>query len=102
MTDPPAPALVPYGAKAHRRRKPEECTCPQPQLVAKISRAEYPAEPAEEMGPAAGLYTAVCRTCGGPYERPWRRVLAKGPEPEKAERGGNVMSQSSHPGDQSG
>ncbi|MGW7018393.1 competence protein CoiA family protein [Streptomyces decoyicus] len=102
MTDPPARALVPYGAKAHRRRKPEECSCPQPQLVAKISRAEYPAEPAEEMGPAAGLYTAVCRTCGGPYERPWRRVHAKGPEPQKAERGGNVMSQSSRPGDQSG
>ncbi|MFD0242045.1 competence protein CoiA family protein [Streptomyces decoyicus] len=79
LADLPAQALAPSGAKAHHRRKPEECTCPQPQLVAKISRAEYPAEPAEEMGPAAGLYTTVCRRCGRPYQRPWRRVLAPRP-----------------------
>ncbi|MFC9238593.1 competence protein CoiA family protein [Streptomyces decoyicus] len=79
LADLPAQALALSGAKAHRRRKPEGCSCPQPQLVAKISRAEYPAEPAEEMGPAAGLYTAVCRRCGRPYERPWRRVLAQRP-----------------------
>lgn len=73
---PPAPALDLSRAKDRRRRTTEECTCPQPQLVAKISHAEYPAEPAKEMGPAAALYTAVCRTCGGPYKLPWRRVLS--------------------------
>ncbi|MGW1870408.1 competence protein CoiA [Streptomyces mauvecolor] len=73
IADPPAPASD--GAGARRRRTAEEGNCPQPQLVAKISRAEYPAEPAAELGPAAALYTAVCLMCGGPYNRPWRRVL---------------------------
>ncbi|MFI1569145.1 DNA alkylation repair protein [Streptomyces sp. NPDC020490] len=73
IADPPTPIPAPSGAR--RRRTAEESTCPQPQLVAKISRAEYPAEPADELGPAAALYTAVCRSCGGPYNRPWRRVL---------------------------
>ncbi|MFI9045726.1 competence protein CoiA [Streptomyces sp. NPDC053427] len=69
-----APAPARSGGKGRRPRTTEECICPQPQLVARISRSEHPAEPAEDWGPAAALYTAVCRRCGGPYTRPWRRV----------------------------
>ncbi|MFF4283184.1 competence protein CoiA [Streptomyces kronopolitis] len=34
------------------------CDCAVPQLVAKIHNAEYPAEPSEQMGPAAALFRA--------------------------------------------
>ncbi|MCP3822707.1 hypothetical protein NLX86_32875 [Streptomyces sp. A3M-1-3] len=34
------------------------CTCTAPRLVAKIANAEYPAEPSQQMGPAAALYRA--------------------------------------------
>ncbi|WP_369265169.1 competence protein CoiA [Streptomyces sp. R35] len=50
------------------------CTCATPQLVAKIQNAEYRAEPSEQMGQAARLFRAQCRTCGGKYEKPWRRT----------------------------
>ncbi|WP_240512595.1 competence protein CoiA [Streptomyces griseoruber] len=50
------------------------CTCATPRLVAKIHKAEYPAEPSEQMGPAATLFRAQCRTCGSRYEKPWRRT----------------------------
>ncbi|WP_318205830.1 competence protein CoiA [Streptomyces sp. SCL15-4] len=50
------------------------CACATPQLVAKIQNAEYPAEPSEQMGPATALFRAECRTCGGRYDKPWRRT----------------------------
>ncbi|MFM9607151.1 competence protein CoiA family protein [Streptomyces niveiscabiei] len=50
------------------------CACATPQLVARIQNAEYPAEPSARMGPAAALFRAECRTCGGRYEKPWRRT----------------------------
>ncbi|MFC5143458.1 competence protein CoiA [Streptomyces aureoversilis] len=53
------------------------CTCPVPQLVARIHNAEYLAEPSEQMEPAAALFRAECRACGGKYERPWRRTSSK-------------------------
>ncbi|MFF1400450.1 competence protein CoiA [Streptomyces sp. NPDC058287] len=52
----------------------QPCSCTSPQLVAAIQNAEYPAEPSEQMGPAAALFRAKCRLCGGKYERPWRRT----------------------------
>ncbi|MGW6602497.1 competence protein CoiA family protein [Streptomyces sp. NPDC055036] len=53
---------------------PTACTCTTPQLVARIQNAEYPAEPSDQMGPAAALLRAQCRACGGKYEKPWRRT----------------------------
>ncbi|MFI2458174.1 competence protein CoiA [Streptomyces sp. NPDC019539] len=50
------------------------CTCTTPQLVAGIQNAEYPAEPSDQMGPAAALFRPQCRACGGKYEKPWRRT----------------------------
>ena len=50
------------------------CACPEPYLVVTISGREYRAEPNSQMGPAAALYRASCRTCGGPYDKPWRRT----------------------------
>lgn len=50
------------------------CTCATPQLVAKIQNAEYPAEPSDQMGPAATLFRAQCRVCGGKYDKPWSRT----------------------------
>ncbi|MEU1940983.1 competence protein CoiA [Streptomyces sp. NPDC020125] len=50
------------------------CTCATPRLVAKIHNAEYPAAPSEQMGPAATLFRAQCRTYGGKYDKPWRRT----------------------------
>ncbi|MEV6699261.1 hypothetical protein AB0M68_19105 [Streptomyces sp. NPDC051453] len=39
------------------------CSCTSPQLVAAIQNAEYPAEPSEQMGPAAALFRVKCRLC---------------------------------------
>lgn len=50
------------------------CTCIAPRLVARIQNAEYPAEPSGQMDPAAALFRAQCRACGGKYDRPWRRT----------------------------
>ncbi|MFF7249990.1 competence protein CoiA [Embleya sp. NPDC008237] len=50
------------------------CTCAVPQLVARIARIDYPAEPSEQIGPAAALYLARCRGCGRRYSGPWRRT----------------------------
>ncbi|MGW2082719.1 competence protein CoiA family protein [Streptomyces sp. NPDC001939] len=50
------------------------CGCATPRLVARIHNAEYPAEPSEQMAPAAALFRAECRICGGTYQRPWRRT----------------------------
>ncbi|MER6255235.1 hypothetical protein ABT224_28170 [Streptomyces sp. NPDC001584] len=50
------------------------CACLEPQLTALISGQEHLAEPCEQMTPAATVYTASCRTCGGPYDKPWRRI----------------------------
>lgn len=98
IDDPSAPTRNPSGAKARRRRTTEECTCPQPQLVAKLSRAEYPAESAEQMDPAAALYTAECRTCGGPYMRPGAGWCS----PKAWSRRRQTGAGPSRPGDESG
>ncbi|MFD7020995.1 hypothetical protein [Streptomyces sp. NPDC059928] len=37
------------------------CRCVAPQLVGQIANAEYPAEPSDQMGPAAALFRALCR-----------------------------------------
>ncbi|MER6145694.1 competence protein CoiA [Streptomyces sparsogenes] len=50
------------------------CTCSAPQLIAKIHNARYPAEPSEQMEPAAALFRTECRACGRRYTRPWRRI----------------------------
>ncbi|WP_330481423.1 competence protein CoiA family protein [Streptomyces sp. NBC_00724] len=76
VEDGPAPPSAPPSASDRRpRARALECACPNPHLVVTISGAEYPAEAAEEMGPAAALYTASCRMCGGQYKKPWRRNL---------------------------
>lgn len=54
------------------------CTCEAPELVAKIEGREFPAEPSDSFGPAAALYLAQCRICGGAYKLPWRRSLPAG------------------------
>ncbi len=51
-----------------------QCGCAVPQLVAEIEDGEHPAEPSERLSPAAALYSAKCRNCGGQYNRPWRRA----------------------------
>ncbi|MFH9728684.1 competence protein CoiA [Streptomyces sp. NPDC017254] len=50
------------------------CTCATPRLVVKVQNAEYPAEPCEQMEAAAAFLRVQCRSCGGRYERPWRRT----------------------------
>lgn len=50
------------------------CACTNPQLVARIKNAEYPAEPSAQMGPAAALFRPQCLSCGGKYDKPWRRT----------------------------
>ncbi|MER7467677.1 competence protein CoiA [Streptomyces sp. NPDC097981] len=57
-----------------RAWRDRSCTCATPQLIAKIQNAEYAAAPSEEMGPAAALFRAECRACGGRYDKPWRRT----------------------------
>ncbi|MGC3002983.1 competence protein CoiA [Streptomyces sp. G35A] len=59
---------------ARTRTRNGPCTCTAPQLIVKIGRIDYPAEPSETMGPAAALFRAQCRVCGGRYEKPWRRT----------------------------
>jgi hypothetical protein len=61
------------------------CTCATPRLFAQIQNAEYPAEPSDQMGSAAALFRARCRTCGGRYDKPWRR------------NGSTPINQTSHP-----
>ncbi|MCL6734985.1 hypothetical protein [Streptomyces neyagawaensis] len=61
-------------AGATRAWGSRSCTCATPRLVAQIQNAEYPAEPSEQTGPAATLFRAQGRTCGGRYEKPWRRT----------------------------
>lgn len=66
--------LAPRKAAEPRcQRASGPCACPEPQLTAVISGQAHLAEPCEFMTPA-GLYTASCRTCGGLYDRPWRRI----------------------------
>ncbi|MFF6903304.1 competence protein CoiA family protein, partial [Streptomyces hydrogenans] len=67
----------PPGAASSRPRissSAHTCTCTAPHLVARIKNAEYPAEPSDQMGPAAALFRPQCRACGGKYEKPWRRT----------------------------
>ncbi|MEU8544269.1 hypothetical protein AB0C52_30485 [Streptomyces sp. NPDC048717] len=54
------------------RRAGGPCRCPEPELIVTISGQPQLAEPSDRMTPAAALYTASCRTCGGPYDKPWR------------------------------
>ncbi|MFJ8762062.1 competence protein CoiA [Streptomyces cyaneofuscatus] len=63
-------------ARSHPHISPRAltCTCIAPQLVARIQNAEYPAQPSDQMDPAAALFRAQCRTCGNKYDRPWRRT----------------------------
>ncbi|MEU2132396.1 hypothetical protein [Streptomyces sp. NPDC018352] len=56
------------------------CACEAPEPVAKIEGREFPAPPSDTLGAAAALCLAQCRTCGGAYKLPWRRVIPKGPD----------------------
>lgn len=79
-----APAPKPAGKPARKaaakaavpRCRPTggPCRCQEPELSVTISGLPHPAEPADRMTPAAALYTASCRACGGPYDNPWRRT----------------------------
>ncbi|MFB9571406.1 competence protein CoiA [Streptomyces yanii] len=81
-------AAPPSGTARSRRHtsSAHACTCTTPQLVARIQNAEYPAESSDQMGPAAALFRAQCRACGGRYEKPWRRT------------GSTPINRTSHPG----
>jgi competence protein CoiA len=50
------------------------CACPDPRLAATYAGADYPAEPSDQAHPGATHYRVRCRTCGGRYEGPWRRI----------------------------
>ncbi|MDQ8707568.1 competence protein CoiA [Streptomyces sp. LHD-70] len=69
-----APPSGPARPRPHISSSVLICTCTTPQLVARIQNAEYPAEPSDQMGPAAALFRPQCRACGGKYEKPWRRI----------------------------
>ncbi|MFD5575353.1 hypothetical protein ACFWJA_46805, partial [Streptomyces cadmiisoli] len=75
---PPAENSPPKVAEVRCRRAAGAaagpCACLEPQLTAMISGQAHLAEPCERMTPAAAVYTASCRTCGGPYDKPWRRI----------------------------
>ncbi|WP_406073227.1 competence protein CoiA family protein [Streptomyces virginiae] len=75
---PPAEKSPPKVAEVRCRRAAGAaagpCACLEPQLTAMISGQAHLAEPCERMTPAAAVYTASCRTCGGPYDKPWRRI----------------------------
>ncbi|MFD4243689.1 hypothetical protein ACFWP3_19135 [Streptomyces sp. NPDC058525] len=51
------------------------CGCGDPRLTARIEEREYLAMPSAQFGPVSALYRAWCRSCGGAYNQPWRRVL---------------------------
>ncbi|MFJ9855660.1 competence protein CoiA family protein [Streptomyces sp. NPDC101150] len=69
-----ASASAPRAALPHPRRTGGPCCCAEPELTAIIQGRPHPAEPAEQMTPASAVYTASCRTCGGTYDKPWRRA----------------------------
>ncbi|WP_406408742.1 competence protein CoiA family protein [Streptomyces sp. NBC_01643] len=71
----PAKQPRPKAAAVPRcRRAGGPCACPAPELTVTISGHPHPAEPCEHVTPAAAIYTATCRTCGGAYDKPWRRT----------------------------
>ncbi|MFE6840348.1 hypothetical protein ACFVFI_36680 [Streptomyces sp. NPDC057705] len=55
------------------------CGATDPQLVVRIEEQEYLAMPSAQFGPEPALCVALCRSRGGPYRYPWRRVLAVQP-----------------------
>jgi hypothetical protein len=63
---PTPPRLRPAG--------PRPCACEAPRLAVRTPFGDAPAEPCEQMTPAAALYRAACQECGGTYDRPWRRT----------------------------
>ncbi|MET9465936.1 competence protein CoiA family protein [Streptomyces sp. NPDC006544] len=67
------PAAVPAPRRARPRQTGGSCTCTKPELTVVIMGQPHPAEPAERTTPASAVYAASCRTCGGPYDKPWRR-----------------------------
>ncbi|MBD3575263.1 competence protein CoiA [Streptomyces sp. KD18] len=69
-----APPSGPAGSPRRIVSNAHTCICTAPQLVARIRNAEYPAEPSDQMDPAATLFRCRCRVCGGTYEKPWRRT----------------------------
>ncbi len=78
--------LQPTPAVPAQRQRPERpalaaavCGCTEPQLVVRIEDHEYLAMPSAQFGPVSALYVARCRSCGGPYHHPWRRVLVPQP-----------------------
>ncbi|WP_189305526.1 hypothetical protein [Streptomyces albospinus] len=58
------------------RRTGGPCSCAEPELTAVILGQPHSAEPAEQTTPTSAVYTASCRTCGGSYDKPWRRSTA--------------------------
>ncbi|MBT2470586.1 hypothetical protein J7E97_22635 [Streptomyces sp. ISL-66] len=71
---PPAPKAPRKATEPRCRRASGPCACPEPRLTAVISGQAHLAEPCELMTPAAAVYTASCRTCGGLYDKPGRRI----------------------------
>ncbi len=69
-----APPTVPTRSHPRVSSNALACNCTNPQLVARIQNAEYPAEPSDQPDPAAALFRAQCRACGGRYEKPWHRT----------------------------
>ncbi|MFB8443613.1 competence protein CoiA family protein [Streptomyces niveus] len=74
---PVSPPIVKAPSKAavpRCRRAAGPCMCPEPQLTAMISGQPHLAEPCEHLTPAAAVYIASCRTCGGVYDKAWRCI----------------------------
>ncbi|WP_445270653.1 hypothetical protein [Streptomyces sp. DSM 41634] len=53
--------------------------CPDPRLVVRIEELECLARLSAQLGPESALYVVWCRSCGGPYHYPWRRIFAAQP-----------------------
>ncbi|MEV6676304.1 hypothetical protein AB0N09_05465 [Streptomyces erythrochromogenes] len=73
---PPAPTPAPVHEPALPAAAPGSvCGCADPQLTARIEEREYLVMPSSQFGPVSALYRAWCRSCGGSYNQPWRRIL---------------------------
>ncbi|MFJ4851681.1 competence protein CoiA family protein [Streptomyces sp. NPDC088733] len=93
--DPAAPPSAAPPARPHRRTG-ATCSCRQPSLAVTIARRQYPAKPSTTMGPAATLFIASCLTCGGRYDKPWRRTITV-PQQRAPDGAATVEKVEAHP-----